>query len=111
MRFSYWMMLIAVVVGVGWLQVSQRNALFLKGYAVGERLQRVHVQETDLSWLHAKVVGLTSPTRLAEVAQHRQLNFVAWSRLAPLPPLMSARPSPLLHTRGTPQDGEVPANP
>jgi len=78
-----WMGLIGIVVAVGCLKVSQHNALYLKGYAVGERLTQVHQQETDLSWLHAQVTGLESPGRLARAAQDRQLKLVAWSTLSP----------------------------
>jgi hypothetical protein len=85
MRLTTWCALIAVPVGMGFLRVSQRNALLLHGYAVGERMERVHAQETVVSWLHADVVGLTSPTRLAEVAKERRLNFVAWSMLPAAP--------------------------
>ena len=81
MRLSGWITLVAVMVGLGCLQVSQRNALFLKGYEVGERMSRVHAQDTDVSWLRARVGGLTSPTRLARVAQERRLQLVAWSTL------------------------------
>ena len=83
MRLSRWLMLIAVVVGLGCLQVTQRNAMFLNGYAVGERLESLHTQETDVSWLRARVVGLRAPRRLAQIAQERQLKLVAWSALSP----------------------------
>ncbi len=76
-----WLTLIAVVVGLGCLQVTQRTALVLKGYALGERLHDVHTQETDVSWLRSQVEELSSPVHLAQVAQTRQLKFVAWSTL------------------------------
>jgi hypothetical protein len=77
MRLAQWMMLIGIVTGLGCLQVAQRNALFLKGYAVGERVQRVHAKETDVSWLNARIVEMTSPVRLADIAQERRLKLVA----------------------------------
>ena len=83
MPLSRWMGLIGIVVAFGCLKVSQHNALYVKGYAVGERLTQVHQQETDLSWLHARVTGLESPGRLARAAQDRQLKLVAWSTLSP----------------------------
>ena len=82
MRVSRWFMLIAMVVGLGCLQVAQRNAILLKGYVIGTRMDSLHAEETDLSWLNAQVVGLSSPAHLARVAQERRLTFVAWSRLA-----------------------------
>ena len=83
MRLSRWLMLIASVVGLGCLQVTQHNAVFLKGYAVGERLEQLHVQERDVSWLRARMVGLRAPQHLARIAQERQLKLVAWSTLSP----------------------------
>jgi hypothetical protein len=83
MPLSRWMGLIGIVVTLGCLKVSQHNAIYLKGYAVGERLTQVHQQETDVSWLHAQVTGLESPGRLARAAQDRQLKLVAWSTLSP----------------------------
>ena len=83
MPLSRWMGLIGVVVALGCLKVSQHNALYMRGYDVGERLTQVHQQETDLSWLHARVTGLESPGRLARAAQDRQLKLVAWSTLSP----------------------------
>ncbi|OGX40318.1 MAG: hypothetical protein A3C53_03040 [Omnitrophica WOR_2 bacterium RIFCSPHIGHO2_02_FULL_68_15] len=83
MPLSRWMGLIGIVVALGCLKVSQHNALYVKGYAVGKRLAQVHQQETDLSWLRAQVTGLESPGRLARAAQDRQLKLVAWSTLSP----------------------------
>lgn len=77
------MMLIGVVVGIGCLQVAQRNALVLKGYVVGERLQKVHAQERDIAWLDADVTGLVSPSHLARVARERELKLVARLRFPP----------------------------
>ena len=83
MRLTHWMALIGLVVGLGCLQVTQRNALVFKGYAVGERMGRVHRQEADVSWLNMRVVGLTSPTHLSQVAKERRLNLVARMTLPP----------------------------
>ena len=83
MPLSRWMALIGVLVGLGCLQVAQRNAIFLKSYAVGERTHLVHTQETQVAWLGTQVTGLASPMRLAEIAEGRRLKLVAWSRLSP----------------------------
>ncbi|MBI3321608.1 MAG: hypothetical protein HYZ91_05010 [Candidatus Omnitrophica bacterium] len=85
MRLSQWMCLLALVVGLGCLQVGQRNALFLKGYAVGERVRHLHEQETEFSWLRARVAGLVSPVHLAQAARDRRLKLVAWSTFASAP--------------------------
>jgi hypothetical protein len=87
MRLSHWLGLVALVTGIGCLQVSQRTAIMLGGYGVGQRMSRVHAQETDVSWLQANVVGLASPTHLARVAQEKRLNLVARSTVSrnPLP--------------------------
>ncbi len=89
------MMLIAVLVGLGCLKVSQRNAIFLQAYAIGDRLSRIHTQETDVSWLNTRVVGLSSPTHLADVAQERRLNLVAWSTFAGPPSFSETMPIPV----------------
>ena len=81
MRLAHWMMLIGLLVGLGCLQVTQRNAIVFKGYAVGDRLTRIHRQEADVSWLNMQVIGLSSPTHLSKVAKARQLNFVAQTTL------------------------------
>ncbi len=85
MRLSRWVTLIAILVGLGCLQVSQRNAIFLKGYALGERIDHMHTQETDLSWLHASVVGLESPTHLARVAEDFGMEFEARKTVSATP--------------------------
>ena len=83
MRLSRWMAVIGVMVMIGCLQVAQRNALLLKGYAVGERMHQVHTQESDVAWLSAEVTGLASPSHLASVAAERRLKLVAWLRFPP----------------------------
>ena len=94
MRLSYWLGLVALVTGIGCLQVSQRTAIVLSGYAVGDRMQRVHAQETDVSWLNANVIGLASPARLAQVAQEKHLTLVAWSTVPrSVPPTAVAQAS------------------
>ena len=94
MRLTHWMMLIGLIVGLGCLQVTQRNAIVLKGYAVGERLSRIHRQEADVSWLNMQVVGLVSPTHLSQVAKAPRLNFVARMTLPSQSP-NGASPRPL----------------
>jgi hypothetical protein len=81
-RLSSWMSLISMIVGFGSLRVAQQNAIVRKSYVVGERIERIHTVENDLAWLNAQVVGLTSPARLAHVAEERRLKLVAWSAIA-----------------------------
>lgn len=81
MSLRRWFLLEAVLVGLGCLQVAQRHAILLNGYAVGARMERVHAQETNLAWLRNDVTGLASPTHLARVARDRRLTLVAWSTL------------------------------
>lgn len=73
-----WLMGIALLVGVGCLQVAQRNALLLKGYRVGSLVARLHAQETQLALWHTEVMGMASPGALARVAKERNLKLVAW---------------------------------
>jgi hypothetical protein len=77
------MSLIGVVVAFGCLKVGERNAIYFKGYALGDRLQRIHAQETGVAWLAADVTELASPARLAQTAQDRKLKLIAWSTLSP----------------------------
>ncbi len=77
----YWIVLIATLVGLGCLQVAQHNAMYLQGYALAEREHAVHTQRAQVSWLNAQVTELASPKHLAQVAQERRLNLVAWSTL------------------------------
>ena len=79
MRLSRWMGLIGLVMLLGCLQVAQRNAVLLKGYAVGQGRHRVHTEETAVAWLRAQVEELASPTQLAREVEERRLKLVAWS--------------------------------
>ena len=101
MRLSRWMTFIGIVVGLGCLRVSQRNAIYLQGYAVGSRATRLHAQETDLAWLRSRVNGLSAPSRLAQIAEERRMKLVAWS---PLPEDAGASPSAGA-TAGLPRTG------
>ena len=86
-------MLIAVLVGLGCLQVAQRNALFLGGYAAGDRVSKLHTKEVEVGWLNAQVTGHLSPVALDQAAQERRLNLVAWSTWRSEQPGMSAEMS------------------
>ena len=86
MHLSRWFLVIACLVGLGCLQVAQRTAIVMKGYALGERMHRVHAQQTDISLETMEVVGLSSPAHLSQVAQERRMNFVAWWALREEPP-------------------------
>lgn len=85
MPLSRWMYLIAVLVGVGCLEVAQRSALVTEGYAVAQRQQAVDERAAAVSWLDTRVAGLSSPAHLAQVAQERHLKLVAWSTLEGAP--------------------------
>ena len=92
MRLSRWMLVIGIVVGFGCLKVAQRNAILVKSYAVGERMGRLHAKRNEVAWLHAQVTGLSSPSHLAQMAEERRLELVAWSRLPPATSLISMAP-------------------
>ncbi|MBI4003491.1 MAG: hypothetical protein HY353_00545 [Candidatus Omnitrophica bacterium] len=85
MRLSRWWVLLGGVVGLGCLQVAQRTAIVMKGYALGERVHRVHTQQTEVSLETMDVAGLSSPVHLAQVAKERRMNLVAWSAWHPEP--------------------------
>ena len=86
MRYARWLLVIAGVAGFGCLQVAQRTAILLKGYALGERMERVHSQQTAVSLETMKVEELSSPAHLAQVAQDERMNFVAAIRIAAAQP-------------------------
>ena len=83
MKLSRWLIVISGTVAVGMLQVAQHHMLYLKGYALGDRVEQAHKQQTEVSWLETRVVRLSSPDRLSSTAQDRHLNLVAWSILTP----------------------------
>ena len=74
-------MLLGGVVGLGCLQVAQRTAIVMKGYALGERAHRVHTQQTNVLLETVEVAGLSSPLQLSDVAKERRMNLVAWAAL------------------------------
>lgn len=100
MRLSRWFAAIVVMTGLGLLQVALRNGLILQSYAVGERTAKLHTHETETEWLSARVLGLTSPTHLAQVAQARRLNLVAWNTLSTASP----QPTLLAQADGSPDE-------
>ena len=85
MRLSRWMGLVGLMVGLGCLQVAERTAVVLKGYAVGDRLSRAHIASADVAWAESRVTGLTSPVHLALAAHERHLTLVAQASLADAP--------------------------
>ena len=85
MTLTRWFTLIGLVIGLGCLQVAERNAVVLKGYAVGDRLHRLHQTETDTLLAKEQVAGLASPAALVRAAGQRQLKFVAWATLPAAP--------------------------
>lgn len=106
MRLSRWMLVIGIVVGFGCLKVAQRNAILVKSYALGERMDHLHAKRNEVAWLHAQVTGLSSPTHLAKIAEERRLELVAWSWL---PPQVS-RSSPRNLAAGAPEREDGPSN-
>jgi len=81
LTMSRWLIVLAGVVSLGMCQVAQRNAIVFSAYGVGERMVRVHTEETDVTWLRARVDGLASPVHLANVARAQQLKLIARTTL------------------------------
>ena len=73
MRLTHWIFLIIFVVIIGCLQVTMHNAVVFKSYALGNQWQSVHQKKTEVAWLDARVLKLTSPTHLAEVARKEKM--------------------------------------
>lgn len=80
------LVMVAVLVALGCLQVAQRNALLVKGYRVGSLTAQVHAQETQLALRRAEVAGMASPQALARAAAQRHLKLVAWETVDHQPP-------------------------
>jgi hypothetical protein len=51
----------------------------MKGYALGERVHRVHTQQTEVSLEAMEVARLSSPAQLAHVAKEQRMTLVAWA--------------------------------
>ena len=92
MRFTRWLVLIAVCAGWGLMQVAWRTTLLANSYRLGEATERLHRAQTDVAWLTAEVIALQSPARLARVAKERDLKLVAWSHYLPLQPEAGSKP-------------------
>ena len=69
--------LIAVMVAVGWIRVTQQTGLRLRAYALGHQQLQLDRVETDTRWLKAQVVGLESPARLTQTMSERHNTLVA----------------------------------
>lgn len=76
MTFRRMACLIAVMVAVGWVRVTQQTALRLQAYALGHQRLHLHRVDTDTRWLKAQVVGLQSPARLAQTMKDQHRAFV-----------------------------------
>ncbi len=103
MTLTRWLTLIGIVVGLGCLQVAQRNAVVLKGYAVGERLHRIQQTETEVLLAKERVIGLASPAALAQAAEDRQMKFVAWATLPSAPENLRAVAAATSAAKGGPK--------
>lgn len=77
MSFNRMAILVAVMVTVGWIRVTQQTALRLQAYALGSQDLQLHRVDTDTRWLKAQVVGLQSPARLAQTMKEKHKTFVA----------------------------------
>lgn len=84
MTFQRLAVLIAVMVAVGWIRVTQQTALRLQAYALGQQHLQLHRVETDTRWLKVQVVGLQSPARLAKTMKDQHKTFVAQKERAPV---------------------------
>lgn len=82
MTLKGWFLLIGLCVVCGMLQVAWRNAVIMKAYDLGDRVSRLERAQTDVALLTTEVAALESPVRLAQVAEERKLELVAWSPLA-----------------------------
>lgn len=89
MSVKKWAIAIGLMAVLGCLQVAQRNALLLQGYALGHRVEQMHEDQVVLHWLQADVTRLGSPTALADAAQSHKWKFVAREVVPKTPTLMT----------------------
>ena len=81
MKFSQWMTLMGIVVGLGVAKVAQQTSLWLSAYDLGHRQAALHELENDTLWLKTQVAALESPSHLVQVEKDRQLSLVARAEL------------------------------
>lgn len=89
MAIKKWTIAIGLMALLGCLQVAQRNALLLHGYALGERVEQMHEDQVVLHWLQADVTRLGSPSALADAAQAHKWKFVAREIVPKAPTLIT----------------------
>ena len=77
--FSYksWLVALGLLLCVGFLQVFQRTAVIMKGYAVGSDIKYIHEHTTQVAWLESEVHEMHSPAHLAAFAKRT----AAWAWL------------------------------
>ena len=82
MRWRTGAALIAVMTVVGLLKVWQQTSVALSAYELGRRQAQAHTLENETLWLNAQVVGLRSPSSLAQAMHQQKVRLVAWSTMA-----------------------------
>jgi hypothetical protein len=81
MKLKHWFFLIGLTCCMGILRVSQRQALWLASYRLGENQKNFNALKTQELWLASEVDNLRSPTELARAIKKDKKELVAWSRL------------------------------
>jgi hypothetical protein len=76
-----WLLLVAVMTGVGIAKVAQQTALSLAAYRVGRSYRAHHELENQTAWLRMEVLSMQSPIALARTMHDRHVTLVAWSNL------------------------------
>jgi len=83
MSLRRWACLIGILTALGFLKVSQQTTMWLRAYALGERVRGVHELENETQWLKAHVTALRSPAQLVKAMGDQGFTLVAWSELSP----------------------------
>ena len=76
-----WLLLVALLTGVGMAKVAQQTSLSLAGYRVGRSYAAWHTLENDTVWLRSQVLSMRSPMALAQTMRDKHVTLVAWSSL------------------------------
>ena len=83
MALKRWLLLIAIMTGLGMAKVAEQTAVCVKAYELGREQVATHALESETWSLQTDVISLESPTHLAEaIRQTPRGHLVAWSTLA-----------------------------
>jgi hypothetical protein len=81
MNFKHFIFLIGLTAAMGLIRVSQKEAIWLSSYRIGENQKNIHQLESENLWLMSQVDYMRSPFQLAATVKKNKSELVAWSSL------------------------------